>query len=116
MAEGYRIWKKAIWKEGDGVTSNSTAQEMSQASSAFFKRMKNNDTDNSVAVRLVHAYSAKVRENHQCIFVIADMLRFSAVQGTAQRADDEGRVTDVALLILPIIQTNSLSLNSGPRA
>ncbi|KAG0411775.1 hypothetical protein HPB47_011113 [Ixodes persulcatus] len=90
VTEGYRNWKKALQKDGGlRLHSNSAAHKLCQASWASFKQMKEKGAENSVAVHLSEAYLKEVRENRHYISVIADVLRFSAIQGIAQRADDD---------------------------
>lgn len=105
VTEGYRNWKKALQKDGGlRLHSNSAAHKLCQASWASFKQMKEKGAENSVAVHLSEAYLKEVRENRHYISVIADVLRFSAIQGIAQRADDESASSENKGNFLELLQ------------
>lgn len=90
--EGYTNWKKALSTDA-GIRKHeySDTHKKSCASLEAFRRMTDKDPQSSIATMISDAYSAEVRENRDYVGQIADVLRFTAVQGIAQRGHDESQ-------------------------
>lgn len=92
---GYSNWKKALEKDaGFRKHENSLAHKTCQASWVSYTQMKSGGQSKSVASHLSDAYSREVQENRLYIARVADILRFTAVQGIAQRGHDEGATSE----------------------
>ncbi|KAL1425446.1 hypothetical protein MTO96_003524 [Rhipicephalus appendiculatus] len=92
---GYSNWKKALEKDaGFRKHENSLAHKTCQASWVSYTQMKTRGQSKSVATHLSDAYSREVQENRLYIARVADILRFTAVQGIAQRGHDEGATSE----------------------
>ncbi|KAL1466491.1 hypothetical protein MTO96_042696, partial [Rhipicephalus appendiculatus] len=92
---GYSKWKKALEKDaGFRKHENSLAHKTCQASWVSYTQMKTRGQSKSVATHLSDAYSREVQENRLYIARVADILRFTAVQGIAQRGHDEGATSE----------------------
>lgn len=56
--------------------------------------MKSRGPGESVATHLSNAHSKQVQDNRMYVERVADILRFTAVQGIAQRGHDESNTSD----------------------
>ncbi|KAH8026349.1 hypothetical protein HPB51_020333 [Rhipicephalus microplus] len=87
---GYSNWKNALERDGGfRKHENSLVHKTCQASWVSFTQMKAGGQSRSVATHLSDAYSREVQENRLYIARVADILRFTAVQGISQRGHDE---------------------------
>ncbi|KAL1428058.1 hypothetical protein MTO96_000395 [Rhipicephalus appendiculatus] len=92
---GYSNWKTALEKDaGFRKHENPPAHKTCQASWVSYTQMKSGGQSKSVATHLRDAYSREVQENRLYIARVADILRFTAVQGIAQRGHDEGATSE----------------------
>lgn len=92
---GYGNWKKALEKDsGFRKHENSFVHKSSQVSWDSYKFLKAKGVNISVATIIDEAYAAEVRENREYISSLADILRFTALQGIAQRGDDESSTSE----------------------
>ena len=84
--------------------------------------MKIRDPQTSVETLISDAYAIKVRENRMYIGQIIEILRFTAVQGIAQRGNDETKDSENRgnfLELLQLISKNNTivenKLKEGPK-
>lgn len=95
VTAGYTNWKKALDKEsGFRKHDNSVAHKTCQTSWVSYTEMKSRGPGESVATHLSNAHSKQVQENRMYVERVADILRFTAVQGIAQRGHDESDTSD----------------------
>ena len=87
---GYKNWKRALEKDaGFRKHENSVVHKTSVVSWDSYREMKRKGTDVSVVTQISEAYAAEVKENRAYIAYLSDILRFTVLQGIAQRGDDE---------------------------
>ena len=121
--DGYNNWKKALSADA-GIKKHENVESHKKSCAAWeeYRRMKIRDPQTSVGTLISDAYAIKVRENRMYIGQIIEILRFTAVQGIAQRGNDETKDSENRGNFLELLQLISKNnpivenkLKEGPK-